>query len=430
MGISIALRTAERTDDLKEPVVLLERDRPGAGSSGGSSAILRQFYGSRCTASMARDSLRYFSGFENRTGRSIGFLRTGVLTLAQSRKPEDIARLEELVNMQASIGIDISVVNAAEIRELVHGMEVDEGTFGAWECGAGCVDADRTVEALASIARNKGAVIRNGTTAEEILIEEGRVVGVRTDREVIECEQVVLAAGPWSPRILDRLGVPHELSVTRTEHLFVCSTDPRVAAEHEEALFGMHGPEDSGATTWFSRDGIQEALRQAEGEAQNGSPAQRVAHPVVIDPEVGFYTRCEPLHSRARVGRFSYEGNQPVADPDRFDPTPSPAFAEWAMDALARRLPGYQGVTVQGGEAAMYTMTSDAQAILGPLPGIEGLILATGFSGHGFKLAPAVGEGVAQMLVGEPVSAFEPEFFSAERFLEEGGRVPPRPFGI
>ena len=77
----------------------------------------------------------------------------------------------------------------------------------------------------------------------------------------------------------------------------------------------------------------------------------------------------------------------------------------------------------------MYTMTPDAQAIIGPVPGIEGLILAGGFSGHGFKLAPSVGEGVAQMLVGEPVSAFEPDFFAYERF-ESGAALDPRPFGI
>lgn len=246
MGLSIASRVARRTDPLVEPVLLLERDEPGAGASGRSSAVLRQYYGSRCTAGMARDSLRYYAGFENRTGRSIGFVRTGVLTLALSRAPEDVARLEELVEMQASIGIEVSVVNAAEIRELVHGIEIEDGTFGAWECGAGCVDAERTLEAFTAIARNKGAVIRNGARVEEVLVEGGRVRGVRTAEDVVECEQVVLAAGAWTKGLLARLGLDYPLEVTSTAHLFVCSRDPHLAQGHDDPKFGMHGPEDSG----------------------------------------------------------------------------------------------------------------------------------------------------------------------------------------
>jgi len=94
----------------------------------------------------------------------------------------------------------------------------------------------------------------------------------------------------------------------------------------------------------------------------------------------------------------------------------SERFARWARAALEARMPVYRGQADAGGLAGWYTLTPDAQAILGPAPGIEGLFIVTGFSGHGFKLAPSVGEGVAQMLWGEPAGAFDAEFFSPRRF--------------
>src|SRR5687767_1696828 len=94
MGTSIAAHAALGLDPLEEPVVLLERRAPGAGSSGRSGAILRQFYGARELVVMARDSLSAYASFELRTGRAIGFTRCGVLTLASPAAPGTLALLE------------------------------------------------------------------------------------------------------------------------------------------------------------------------------------------------------------------------------------------------------------------------------------------------------------------------------------------------
>ena len=80
-------------------------------------------------------------------------------------------------------------------------------------------------------------------------------------------------------------------------------------------------------------------------------------------------------------------------------------------------------------QAAWYTLTPDAQPLLGAVPGVAGLYVATGFSGHGFKLAPAVGLGLAQIVLGEPVSAFDVGFFSPARFAH-GTRPQGGPFGL
>ena len=88
---------------------------------------------------------------------------------------------------------------------------------------------------------------------------------------------------------------------------------------------------------------------------------------------------------------------------------------------MARRFPDYESAILWGGGSALYTVTPDAHAVIGPLPGLDNFFLVTGFSGHGFKLSPMVGRGVAEWIVdGEP-RAFDRTFFSAERFGRETG---------
>ena len=118
MGTSIALHAAQRSDPLREPVLLLERTALGAGSSGRSGAILRTQYSERVLAAMARDSLRFYASFERRTARSIGFIQSGVLTLAGGEDPAMREVIERNIAMIASIGVDMRRLDAQAIRAL------------------------------------------------------------------------------------------------------------------------------------------------------------------------------------------------------------------------------------------------------------------------------------------------------------------------
>src|SRR6185436_5580837 len=91
-------------------------------------------------------------------------------------------------------------------------------------------------------------------------------------------------------------------------------------------------------------------------------------------------------------------------------------FRRWARGALESRLPIYKQQRDVDAQAAWYTLTPDAQALIGPCPGVDNLFVVSGFSGHGFKLAPSIGAGVTQMLFGEPVGAFDANFFAPSRF--------------
>jgi len=431
IGVCTALHAAQKTDGLREPVMLLEKGRVGGGASGSSTAVLRQFYSSPCTARMARDSLRYFSSLEGRTSRSVGFTRSGVLTLARSRSAEEIARLERIVEMMGSVGIDVHVLGADEIRERIPGILVHDDTVGAWEPTAGFVDSARTLDALATLARDRGAVVRTGSAVERVLVEGGRVVGVRTATGEIDCEQVVIAAGSRALTILAELGVEMPLRVVRTDHLHVGHPVEVSPERLEESLLAASGPEDSGATAWYSRELIEEAQaeRARSTSLRGGALLPPPSHPVLIDPELGFYAKCDPLRNGSQVGRFDYGESVELSDLDGVLEAAGPTFHRWARQVLEARLPFYRDVPGCGGSASVFTVTPDAQAVIGPVPEIEGLFVACGFSGHGFKLAPSVGEGLAQLLVGESVSAFDPEFFDPARFSKGEPVEPPIPFG-
>lgn len=394
MGASIALARARRTDPLLAPVLLLERRHFGAGSSGRSGAICRQFYSDRELIGMARDSLRDYAGFETRHGRPIGFTRSGVLTIGGPARPETAQLVARNAALMAECGAEVELVDARRMRELVPGIDVSDGAVGAWEPNSGFVDPQRTVDAFVAVAREAGATARSGVEVEELLIDGARVRGVRTNDGDFECERIVIAAGPWTRRLLQRAGIDLPLKVVRPEQHFLAMLPERMRTR----------PTLSG--------GMDAEFDPRFAAASEPEPA----HPVLLDIEHGYYTRCEPRRERTRVGAMDYERDHVLDDPDTLDEAVSPEFSRWSREALARRLPRYSAQPDAGTLAAWYTLTPDAQALIGRCPGLENALVVSGFSGHGFKLAPSVGEGVAQLLAGEPVGAFEPRFFDPARF--------------
>ena len=334
---------------------------------------------------MARDSLEEYSRLEHWTGRAVGFQRCGVLTIAGPRTPEMVERVRANVAMQRSIGIDTRIVDARELRTLVPGINIDERTIAAYEPGGGFCDPLLAVNAFADLARERGAITRTGLEVRRVIVERGRVVGIETDEGRVETSAVVLAAGPWTRRLLDPLGCNLPLEVVRPRQHFL------------------------------------------DGPAEIASVV--AAHPVLLDLELGYYTRCEPSKARTRIGALEHAGDEKLEDPDVLDEHVDAEFTRWARESLEQRMPVYRSRADQTPQAAWYTLTPDSQPILGRLEGLEGLFIASGFSGHGFKLAPSVGEGLAQLVFGERLSAFDADFFSADRF--RGGRgADPRAFGL
>jgi len=140
------------------------------------------------------------------------------------------------------------------------------------------------------------------------------------------------------------------------------------------------------------------------------------AHPVILDRVNGLHLRCEPSAKRTRVGRLGFEGLPELERPENLDEAVGDEMRDWARPRLEARMPIYKDMADEGGQASWITLTPDERPLVGPVKEIPGLYIVTGFSGNDFQLAPSIGEGLAQMILGQPVSAIDPEFFSLDRF--------------
>lgn len=407
VGTSIALHAAKLFDPLTDPVVVLERGDLGGGSSGSSGAILRQHYGDSVVASMARDSLREYSTFEGRTGRGVGFRRVGVLTLAGPSNPTSIERVQRAVERHAAVGIETEVLDAEAIRAKVPGIEVDDAAIAAWEVHGGYVDAGLCVREFAALARTTGAVTRLGVAITDLIVEDGRIKGAETTEGRYDCDQIVVVTGAWMKSFLERFGIHVPVRVARVQQLFLGMPAEEDESEPRNEEFYVN---------------LEDPMEQAQEMLLSGGDddtAPGAEHPVIVDLEYGYYARCEMGHRRTRVAPITYGADAIFDEPDP-NAAPDPKLAEWAREQLCKRLPIYSDQPVLDQIVSWFPLTQDGRAMIGEVPGYQGLYVAGGFADHGFKLAPSVGEGVAQMLSGEPVSAFEPEYFQPGREITEG----------
>ncbi|MEM7308648.1 MAG: FAD-dependent oxidoreductase [Planctomycetota bacterium] len=372
IGTNIALALAERAAGR---VVLLEKSALGAGSTGKSGAILRQHYGNPVTVAMARESLHFYADFERRYGDDIGFRQPGMVFFARAEERE---ALEANVALQRELGVTAQVLGAAELRGLFPGAHIPDELVGAWEPEAAYVDPLATVRAVGRAAEACGVELRLGTRVEELLISGGEAYGVRlAGGDWIEAPTVVNAGGPWARRLLGPLGDELPLRAVRPQQAFF---EP--------------------------------------------SPAVGEALPIVADLQLDLYWKPEPK-GWTRVGRMSFDADAEVPDPDRYDEGVDGGFLAACRDGVAERQPGFGEAVSWGGCGALYTVTPDAHPLIGEVPGVRGLFLASGFSGHGFKLGPSVGAGVAGLVAGDVRPPFDPDFFAVDR-VRRGRPIRPR----
>ena len=341
--------------------VLLEMDTLGSGSTGRSQAICRMHYSNPETASMASESLKVFSNFDDAVGGSSGFVKTGYLVVV-----EDIDRpgLERNVAMQQGLGINTSLVAADDLKELAPMLAVDEGEAAAWEPDSGYADPHLVTTSYASRAREMGAEIRLRTPALGIELSGGRVRSVSTRQGKVETSTVVMAAGPWSKRELAKIGIDV----------------PLVPVRHQIATLGR--------------------------------PVERLpSHPTVGDIARSFSFRPDGA-SMTLVGF----GEDEVADVDAYDQGVDMGRLPDVLGSLAARMPAMADCHFMGGWSGLFTTTPDWHPILDRAPGIEGLYCAVGFSGHGFKLSPMIGAVMAELIVQGRATSIDISRLGFDRF--------------
>ncbi|MCC5951369.1 MAG: FAD-binding oxidoreductase [Acidimicrobiia bacterium] len=328
------------------PVVVLERSTIGSGGTGRSSGVVRCHYGVPTLAAMAWRGTQVLEAAEEVLGGDVGFHQVGYLILVG---PENAEVLRANVADLAAMGIPTEEVSTDEAAALVPYVSFEGVAAVGYEPRGGYGDAARTAGAFSDRARAAGAHVAQGTAALEVLTHGGgAVAGVRTTAGTISCEAVVVAAGVWSVPLVAPLGI----------------TLPILAQREQLVVVG---------------------------------PSQRwYPTPVVSDLVDLQYLRCEPT-SELLVGNSDHAHPEYV-DPDHYAQRADDDFVERAIAKVLRRVPTLADAVVRSTYTGCYDVTPDYNPLIGPSE-VDGLWLCCGFSGHGFKIAPAVGELVADLML-------------------------------
>lgn len=332
IGTSIAFHLAEAgvTD-----VLLLDRGELGGGSTCRAAGGVRAQFSDELNIALGARSLAAFARFGERPGQEIDLHRVGYLFLLST--PEQVAAFERDVKLQNELGISSRMIDPGEARRLSPLIDTDGVLAAAFSPDDGHCTPESVVLGYATAARRLGAVLRTGADVLDLKREGDRVSAVVTDQGTISADTVICAAGPWSAAIGGMAGVELPVQPLRRQVMFT------------EAM-----------------------------------PDLPPVVPFTIDFATTFY-----FH---REGRGLLLG---MSDPDQ-----EPGFhLDYSEDWLPRlgraietRAPHLLDVGLTPGWAGLYEVTPDHNALLGRSAETSNFLYATGFSGHGFLQAPAVGE--------------------------------------
>jgi sarcosine oxidase, subunit beta len=360
-GASVAFHLANRG----VRTAVIERTSPAGGPTGRSSAIVRAYYTNAFLARVARDSIAMFRDFERHTGRDAGFRETGLLVL---HPPDDEATVRDVVPRLNDQGIPTDLLEPQQVVAEWPAFDLDGIAIAAFERDAGYADPVLTTQGLLERARELGAEIRLGHGVSAIE-RRGSAWTVSTTDGAIAAERVLIAAGPWSAPLAAMVGVDLPLTVER----------------HIVATFA-----------WSDETRVP-----AHGDLPNG---------YYFRPEGEELFLMGPLHP------------EPTVDPDDFDEHVGTSEAERLGAGVVRRAPALRHATARGGWASLYDVSPDWQPVIGEIA--PGVFVDAGTSGHGFKLAPALGGHIADLVTGADVDPgleqFHPRRFEHAGALDAG----------
>lgn len=332
IGTSTAFHLAEAgvTD-----VVLLERDELGSGSTCKAAGGVRAQFSDELNIALGARSLHAFTAFGERPGQAIDLHQVGYLFLLSTQ--DDVAAFERDVTLQNELGVSSRMIDVGEARKLSPMIDTEGLLAAAFSPEDGHCTPESVVLGYAGAARRLGAALHTGTEVLDIETRDDRVTAVVTDQGTITAGTVICTAGAWSAAIGDMAGVDLPVTPVRRQIMFT-------------------GP----------------------------MPQLPPAVPFTIDFATSFY-----FH---REGRGLLIG---MSDPDQ-EPGFLTGYSEdWLPrlgGAIEVRAPRLLDVGLTPGWAGLYEVTPDHNALIGRADLPSNFLYATGFSGHGFLQAPAVGE--------------------------------------
>lgn len=340
MGLSAAYHLARAG---VPDVVVVERDTLGSGSTCKAAGGVRAQFSDPVNIELGQRSLRAYERFAEELGQEIDLQKSGYLFLLDD--PDHVAAFEANVALQNSLGVPSRMISPAEAKALSPMVELDGILAAAWSPEDGHCTPESVVLGYAGGARRAGARIVTHCTVTGVDVVDGQVRAVVTDAGRIATDTVVCTAGAWSRAVGEMAGVELPVEPIRRQ---ILTTEPM--------------------------------------------PGLDPATPFTIDFATSLYFHLE--------GPGLLLG---MSDPDElpgFELGRTDTWLPRLGDAIARRVPALADVGIASGWAGLYEMTPDHNALVGEARGVSRFLYATGFSGHGFLMGPAIGEVLRDLVLG------------------------------
>ncbi len=332
-------------------VTLLEKRTIAAAASGASAGGVRQQGRDPRELPLSIRACERWATLEDELAADMHYRRQGHLYVIE--REEDRANLAAGVERQRAAGLDIRLIEGADLRAVAPEL-APHILAGSYTPDDGHANPGLTTEAFAAAAARAGAEICTGVTVQALVVEGGRVVGVLTDDGPRTADLTILAAGAWSKTLAATAGVdlpiePMGLQMLLTEPIAHC-VDPVIGCIGKSISFKQLPAGNFLIGGGWPGDWDLAQSRGTTRDASVWGSAMTAATVVPISATVGLADAWVGIEARA----------------------------------------------------------ADDVPIIGPVDGVEGLVVAAGFSGHGFQLSPAVGEAVAQLVVeGAPAIALD-----------------------
>ena len=411
VGTSTALELAERGLS----VVLCEKGVIAGEQSSRNWGWVRLSRRDPREIDLMAASIRIWERLAERVGADVGYRQCGVVVPFYSKafRAQNEAWLEYIAGTQHRVGS----VTTEEVRRML--PEMDLAFDGAlYSPTDGRAEPQRAGPAIARAAQAKGVTILTGCAVRRIETSGGAVSGVETERGRIAAKTVIVAGGVWSRLLLRDVGVTLPQlkvlnSVLRTEPV---PDGPDITVRGPG--FSVRRRIDGGYTVSTLASNVFDLTPDSFRFLRQFVPALKMEWSS-LRPRVGrrFFAEWRDMRPVKAGGLSPYERTRVL------DPEPNVAMTDKALARLAAAFPAFRNAKVAQRWAGLIDVTPDAVPVISPVDGRRGLVVATGFSGHGFGLGPGAGRLTADLATGAP-PIVDPAAFRLSRFSDGSPIVP------